>query len=97
MTTKPAIASLFDHIPAILEEMPERFSSHQLILRLAQSQQQLYVEALSSYADGGEPFRAVHQQISAHMHSYDGLTDEGVVQSHDIFGNSNSCKAWRKN
>jgi hypothetical protein len=40
--------------------MPETFTSHQFILRLAQQHQALYIDALHSYRDTAAPFKHVH-------------------------------------
>jgi hypothetical protein len=82
--------------------MPESFTSHQFILRLAQANQTEYVEALYSYRDSVHgsntaPFKAVHTRLSQHLQEYPTLIRHtGNVPSVDIFGQQNSCSSWKK-
>jgi hypothetical protein len=82
--------------------MPEVFTSHQFILRLAQQHQPLYIEALYDYRDSlhrgsPAPFRMVHQLLARHLHAYSNLvTHIGTVKSTDIFGRVQECAQWRK-
>ena len=87
---------LYDQYAECIAKMDSVFDSHEFILKLAQMDQQAYIEALHAYRDGA-PFQAVHQQLSAHLNNFPHLVEPlGSVNSHDIFGNSNTCMQWRK-
>lgn len=94
---KHDFSTLFLCYPSVIAEMSDVFTSHEFIRRMAQHDQPAYVEALYAYRDGGEPFLAVHQQLSTHLNKYSELIEPfGRAASHDIFGHSNRCSRWRK-
>ena len=87
---------LFEQYPTIIAQMPLNFTSHEFILRLAQQNQALYVEALYVYRDGN-PFQIVHGILAKGLRRYPELiTHEGETMGEDIFGQTNSTAHWQK-
>lgn len=95
-------SELYSQYPAIIEQMPETFTSHKFILKLAQQNQRLYIEALHSYRDRPHrgqdaPFMYVHRILSQHLSNLpDSVVHLRQVASNDIFGRPNDCAQWRK-
>ena len=94
---------LFGLYPALIERMPESFTSHQFIIKLAEENQAHYVEALYSYRQSPQrgrptPFLIVEGILAQHLLSYPGLVQQTktAVPSRDIFGSENTCAEWRK-
>jgi len=99
--TEHDFTELYSHYPALIGQMPETFTSHEFILRLAQQHQKLYIEALYAYRDllhRGEhaPFMIVHGILAQHLATIPALEQLPNVSSTDIFGQSNECSQWRK-
>ncbi len=95
--------ALYEQYPALIAEMPDTFTRHQFILRLAQQNQRLYVEALYAYRNHphrgkkGAPFFQVHRILAQHLRAYPKqITYIGEVPSHDIFDYANNCSEWRQ-
>ena len=90
---------LEQHYPEIIAEMPERFNSHEFILKLAHRYQVLYVKALAQYVDpDSQPFKVVHGRLARILsdnfsHSVRYI---GKEPSDDIFGNPGEAALWRK-
>ncbi len=92
-----ALDALEHQYPALLAAMPEEFDSHAFILRLAQANQRLYIEALAAYAASDHPFMNVHREIARRLNRFPELVARaGERPSVDIFGQSNSAVVWRK-
>jgi hypothetical protein len=89
--------------PSVIAQMPPVFGAHEFILRLAQQNQQLYVEALYAYRNtlyGGTPapFMMVHGILATRLGEFPNLVKQvsSSVKSTDIFGNDNGCSQWQK-
>ena len=92
-----ALDELEEKFPEILRLMPDEFDSHEFILMLAQGYQQLYVRALSEYADNNQPFQYVHSEIAKRLNKHDDLVKHiGDRPSRNIFGLVNDAAVWQK-
>jgi hypothetical protein len=94
-------ADEFKSLEAVYEQvialMPDKFDSHEFILKLAQEHQRLYVQALMEYADNEKPFQAVHSQIAMRLLKYPNLIARvGEHVSQDIFLRESSATLWQK-
>jgi hypothetical protein len=92
-----AIESLEAVYEQVIALMPNRFDTHEFIVKLAQEHQQLYVKALIEHAESEKPFRALHSQIAMRMLKYPNLiTRIGDHISRDIFLQENIAAQWQK-
>ena len=95
-------SALYEQYPAVITQMPTIFTSHQFILRLAQQNQALYIDALHSYRDAAHrgapaPFMIVHSILSKRLNAHPDLVKRlDDVPSTDIFGQPNECAQWKK-
>ncbi|MFZ4664552.1 MAG: hypothetical protein ACOYNY_46595 [Caldilineaceae bacterium] len=93
---------LYAQYPAVLDQLPGRFSSHEFILQLAQQHQALYVEALYSYRNTihrgkAAPFQIVHAILAMRLtNCTDRIRQLSPINSQNIFGESVECAAWEK-
>jgi hypothetical protein len=91
----------FESLEAVYEKvialMPNKFDSHEFILKLAQEHQQLYVQALIEYAESERPFQTVHSQIAMRLLKFPNLvTRVGEHISKDIFLQESTATLWQK-
>ena len=94
--TQHDFTALYSAYDSVIDEMPDEFTSHEFILRLAQQNQLEYVRALSAYEERF-PFQAVHSVLSSRLREHtDRVRYVGEVNSIDIFGHPNGCSAWVK-
>jgi hypothetical protein len=94
-------ASEFEALETVYEQvvalMPNRFDSHEFILKLAQEYKQLYVKALVEYAENERPFQIVHGQIAMRLLKFPNLvTRVGEHISKDIFLQESTATLWQK-
>lgn len=95
--------TLYSKYPELIASMPDTFTSHEFILRLARENQTEYVEALYTYRHSQHgantaPFKAVHTILAQRLFDLGALlvhTGSGVP-SVDIFGQTNGCTTWKK-
>ncbi len=90
-------ASLEAVYEKVIALMPNKFDSHEFILKLAQEYQQLYVQALVEYVDSESPFQAVHSQIAMRLLKFPNLvTSVGEHISRDILLQESTATLWEK-
>ena len=100
---KHNFSAILAHYRETIRDMPDTFTSHQFILRLAHKHQGLYVGALYAYRDAthrgtSAPFLVVHAILAKRLHKHPKLIEliRRDAPSTDIFGQSNQCAEWRK-
>ena len=101
MTSPPT--ELFDeleeHYREVIEQMDDKFTSHQFIEKLSQMEQSLYVQLLSAYNEKGQPFQSVHSVIAKRLkNNWKHLVHHVDTDSkrENIFGNYNAAVVWHK-
>jgi hypothetical protein len=89
-----ALEAVYEKVIAI---MPNKFDSHEFILKLAQEYQQLYVQALAEYVDSEKPFQSLHSQIAMRLLKYPNLINrDGEHISMNIFLKESTATIWKK-
>lgn len=84
--------------PEVIDQMPDRFNSHEFILKLAHQHQGPYVRALAMHDETGRPFSIVHARLAKllteqYPHLVRKFCDEA---SRDIFGHWGEVALWVK-
>jgi hypothetical protein len=83
--------------PQVVATMDVYFDTHDLVRRLGQAHQRLYVLALARYARTDRPFQIVHGEIARRLLRHPELARKvGDHGSRDIFGQSGSAALWQR-
>jgi hypothetical protein len=94
VATFKTLEAVYERVIAL---MPNKFDTHEFILKLAQEHQQLYAKALIEHADNEKPFQIVHSQIALRLLKFPNLvTRVGDHISKDIFLQENIATQWQK-
>lgn len=85
-------------IPDAINSLEKEFTTHQLIIELAQTNQHAYIEALYENLSAKKPFQTLHSKIGKHLRQSDNLVslikdDEVDV---NIFGRSSKNALWQR-
>jgi hypothetical protein len=93
----PDVEALLPHYPAIIDQMPETFTSHDFILALAQQYQREYIDVLYACRDEDNPFMVAHIRLAKGLNHFPEKVEKSErVNSKNIFGGWNEVRAWRK-
>jgi len=99
INNKEIVMSISDSvIEKAIQEMSQEFDSHEVILKIAQDNQRIYVQALTE-TDGDRPFQLLHsilgRRIKEICNRYEYKSCDH--RSKDIFGQHSKCILWLKN
>ena len=93
----PVFDALEKKFSDVVPKMAKFFDSHDFILALAQTEQQLYIKALAAYVKHEHPFQIVHGEIARRLAKHPDLVARvGETSSEDIFHHRGSAVVWRK-
>jgi hypothetical protein len=99
---KNDFSDLYARYPAIIEKMPNKFTSHEFIMEFAHVNQREYIEALYVYRNSTRqgvraPFMVVHGILAKGLRQFPKLVKyKGETYSEDIFGQNSECALWRR-
>ena len=85
-----------DEYQQAIDALPDEFTSHEFILRLAWMFQQTYISFLYDYREYADPFRVAHSRLAARLNEWETLEAIGQVVDEDIFRHPNGNVQWRK-
>ena len=88
--------SLLKSIPNVMDSLPTQFTSHQLIIVLAQSSQHAYIEALYENLGSDRPFQALHSKIGKHLGKITSIRLVSKEKDANIFGQVSENARWEK-
>ncbi|MFA5540243.1 MAG: hypothetical protein WC984_01060 [Bacteroidales bacterium] len=98
MTVFEIMNANIDAVRAVINEMDDKFDSHDFIKKFSGEIELDYVNLLAT-ARTATPFQTVHSQIGRFLrNNEDNLNIRYVedVNSENIFGNVTECASWRK-
>ena len=82
---------LINIINDVISELPEEFSTHELIILLAKNNQHAYIEALYEEIESSQPFKTLHGKIGKYLSNEVSLVEHKSSKSDaDIFGSISS-------
>jgi regulator of sigma D len=83
----------------VIDQMDDKFTSHDFIQKLSQLHQDIYAQLLNEYSEKGQPFQTVHGVIAKRLKNNWKHVVEHIDTEHkseNIFGNYNDAAVWRK-
>lgn len=87
-------------IPAIkstISNMTDDFTTHELIIQLAKTEQHAYIEALHDNLGSENPFQSLHSKIGKFLSQSDRvITSSEFKRDTDIFGQTSNSPIWKK-
>lgn len=98
MTVFEIMNANIDAVRAVIDEMDDKFDSHDFIKKFSREIELDYVYLLAT-AGTATPFQTVHSQIGRFLrNNEDNLNISYVedVNSENIFGNVTECASWKK-
>jgi len=91
-----AMDSLFELIPSIADSFSSQFTTHELIIALAQKHQREYIEALYEHRESERPFGTIHSKIGKYLKRTNFVRFVRLDEvDKDIFGQA-SKTLWEK-
>ena len=64
----PPVDLLEQYFAHVVDEMPEEFTFHQFVRKLAHQHQHEYIDSLVYFARNDTPFRALHRELEQRLH-----------------------------
>ncbi|MGI2225421.1 hypothetical protein [Shewanella frigidimarina] len=87
-------------VPAIINainNLTDEFTTHELIMQLAKSEQHAYIQALHDHLESEKPFQSLHSKIGKFLAQSNHLVNSaGSKRDADIFGQSSDNAIWKK-
>lgn len=87
-------------VPAItnaINNLTDEFTTHELIIQLAKSEQHAYIQALHDHLESEKPFQSLHSKIGKFLGQSTLLVSPvGSKRDADIFGQSSENTIWKK-